>query len=127
MPRQSETGDKILKLFDKYHLLTPVEIGKLIPSVNKTTIYRNLDTLVAEGKLKVLVHDTNSATYELASHPHHHFICSSCNAVIPIEIDERRIEAVFQSPLYSLEDVHIDLHGLCHNCKTRKTLAEEAS
>lgn len=126
MPRQSETAEKIIKLFDKYHLLTPVEICKLIPQVNKTTIYRNLDALVAENKLKVLVHDTNSATYELASHPHHHFICQNCNTVIPIDMDQRRIEAVFQSTLYSLEDVHIDLHGLCHNCSTRKALAQAA-
>ncbi|MFW5704039.1 MAG: Fur family transcriptional regulator [Patescibacteria group bacterium] len=122
MARQSRTRERIYKLFSRHHLLTPKEIMELIPDVNKTTIYRNLDSLVAERKLKELMHDKKSVSYELASHPHphHHFICQDCGIVFPIEIPEEEVLRLFQSGLYSLEQVHIDLRGLCTNCKTRR-------
>lgn len=119
MPRTSSTRQDILDLLTKHHMLTPKQLIEAIPSVNKTTIYRNLEQLVTDGKIKELRHQKDTVSFELTSHQHSHFICRNCEVVLPIEIPDEQFQQVFSSPLYSLENAHVDLHGLCRNCQTR--------
>jgi Fe2+ or Zn2+ uptake regulation protein len=120
MPALTGTSQRIMDLFKDTHLLTAVDILEKMPDVNKSTVYRNIHTLVRQGHLKEIIHDKNIASYEVANaHPHHHFICSVCDTVYPITIDTEIIKKSVANSLFTIKSIHIDMEGICRNCETR--------
>ena len=68
---------------EELHLL----VRKHLPKVSIGTIYRNLKSLVEEGKaLKVIAPD-GVLLFEPVSEKHHHLRCLSCNKVVNFSID----------------------------------------
>ena len=88
---------------------------------DKTTIYREIEFLVAEGVLNQLHFDERSKRYELRTDEHkHHLICTGCSkvedAVLNHDLDavERSLtkQKKFKDQSHSLE-----FYGLCETCQ----------
>jgi len=87
--------------------------------VNKTSIYRELEFLLAEDLLGEVDFLDGSKRYERHSHHHHHLVCSQCKHVTCIDA------CVDLSPFYSrasklgfIVDKHVlEFFGRCSRCQ----------
>lgn len=122
--------EKIIHIFEKTkdplsvsELLKALRRGGLSP--HKTTLYRELESLVGIGILEELKLHNGLRSYELkhekSSH-HHHFICEDCSEVIDfnntaIEQLIKKVESTFKRKGVSVQNHALNLYGLCAECQ----------
>jgi Fur family transcriptional regulator, ferric uptake regulator len=100
--------------------LKPHEVLELakkdIPGIGVATIYRNINRLVSEGWLVPVEIPGDSARYETAMRPHHHFFCCrACGKVFNIHgclHDYHRLTPAG----FELEAHELLLYGRCKSC-----------
>ncbi len=63
-----------------------------MPQVSLGTVYRNLEKLRQQGRLRVVRLDAGVAHYDAMVEPHDHFVCESCGAVTDLARDPARAE-----------------------------------
>lgn len=98
----------------------PVLVEALIKhlSVNKTTIYRQLHSLVTEGIIREVDFSDRKKRYEMAnSVHHHHLVCEDCGRVDDIEIDETPITQQIKNSSYKINRHSLEFFGQCANCQ----------
>ena len=105
-----------LSVFDLQKLLKAKKLA-----VNKTTVYRELNSLKKEGIILELQLKDNKRWYELASRDHHHhIICTECDRVEDFgECDLENLinKALKQAPDFAEITNHtVDFFGLCKSC-----------
>ena len=111
-------SDIILQLLRESHLLTaPQLVEKLHHQgnpVNKTTVYRALEKLEAQGV--VCKHNlvNNDLAYELREHHHDHLICTQCGQVVTAEC---LLEVLPQVQDFNISHHHLTLYGVCSECQ----------
>ncbi len=106
--RTNKYKDKIIKLFTQNHILAISDISEKIPEANFSTIYRNVEQMVLDRKLKKIFLNKDNIKYELASHAHNHFVCDTCG-------DIEEVEVVVKDKTKIVRDVVV--HGCCNDCK----------
>lgn len=115
---------EILKRSDK-PLTAPellIELSEEGFEPNKTTLYRQLDTLINISVVQSVHLYSGVTHYELQTHHHHHFICKKCAKVECIEdeklenaIDE--LENTMRNKRGNVIHSHeLYLTGLCGTC-----------
>ena len=111
--RKNIYRDKIVRVLSRHHLLSITNIQKYLPKVDYSTIYRNVEQLVADGELRKIVVGDGGALYELsgASDDHGHFLCLDCG---DIESTQTANMSVPVSRQYVIKDILIK--GLCGKC-----------
>jgi Fe2+ or Zn2+ uptake regulation protein len=96
-------------------------LGKAGVSVNRTTVYREVDFLKGAGLLREIRLGDGQGRYEfLTESHHHHLVCISCKSIQCVELrqcldlEEKRIgrESNFRVMEHSLE-----FFGLCADCQ----------
>lgn len=100
--------EKILDLLSKKHLLSISEINKNLPEANQSTIFRNVEQLVKEDKIKKVVIDKNTTSYEKNGDNHYHFICNKCEKI-------EEVKDIIKIKDKQITDILI--HGYCKRCK----------
>lgn len=90
-----------------------------LPSVNLSTVYRNLELLVDEGLARRTELGRDRAFYEPThEHPHHHLVCEHCGDVTHVHSaalgDLGR--CVHAATGFALSDREITLFGRCARC-----------
>jgi Fur family ferric uptake transcriptional regulator len=89
------------------------------PTVNRATIYRNLDFLRSQ-RLIVTAEINGRTVYELGAEPHHHFVCHTCRTVT--ELPHRLVRDFFRrierELAFSVEMDHLVLSGTCPLCRS---------
>ncbi len=97
-------------------------------SVNKTTVYRNLDKMTENGKLtkrKSMVSD--AFVYQTSDgdghcEEHIHFLCNNCGSVI--HLSDKKTEHYLKSLSKELGlQINLNqssLNGLCQKCRNKK-------
>lgn len=115
--KNSKKRNKILDLFKSGHLLTANEVCQRIPDVDRATIYRNLLLLSNEGILREVNVKKGISSYEInvKGDHHQHFICSNCDKVLPIDVDEEILKQAAPKGT-KLEDFELNLVGKCQDC-----------
>ena len=105
--------------------LSPQEVFLILQRsqrMNRVTLYRILDLLVAKDLLQRISAGDRSFRYGLgpnANHPHHsHFYCSQCGnmeclAPGAVNVDTRSIERTFPA---LIQRVEVRLDGICRIC-----------
>ncbi len=88
---------------------------------DKTTIYREIEFLVAEGVLKQLHFDERSKRYELRTDEHkHHLICTGCkkveDAVLSHDLDDVEKKLTKQKK-FKVQSHSLEFYGLCETCQ----------
>jgi Fe2+ or Zn2+ uptake regulation protein len=93
-------------------------VRREMPRVSLGTIYRNLQLLVAEGRLRAW--SRGAATrYDADLTPHDHFLCEGCGLLLDLERAgaplpaERRLK----SKGFDVRGRILDLIGLCRQCR----------
>lgn len=103
--------------------LTPLEVyervGKILPGITETTIYRTLTFLTRQGLLLAAHIGGGQLVYELAGREHHHLICRACGQACEIEHGMladlyRSFEA---STGFQIDTTHVTFFGLCPQCR----------
>lgn len=95
------------------------------PTINLSTVYRTLHWLEQVELVRARVFEHTDPTCrgsrfdKALPSEHHHFICSTCNAVI--EFDSQLAEALkceFQDRFQAeVENASVILYGICANCR----------
>lgn len=80
--------EKIVQAFHGAHVLSIAAIAKKVPGADFSTIFRNVELLCKEGKLKKIIIDEDVTVYELVNinHSHDHFICNECGGVEEVHV-----------------------------------------
>lgn len=93
------------------------EVKKKVPSISLGTVYRTLDALVKEGKIQAL-HTGGATRYDAFTDPHPHLVCTSCGAVVDLELEvEPVLEAAQrQNPEVRITGAKLTFEGLCPRC-----------
>jgi Fe2+ or Zn2+ uptake regulation protein len=105
--------DKIIKLFEKNHLLSIPDIHKKMKDADYSTVCRNVGQLVADEDIKKVVFDKDVVMYEInnTEHNHDHFVCTDCGLV-----DELDRSFINLSSLKQCVVKDVVVKGLCKNC-----------
>lgn len=100
-----------IKLNDLY-----VEVKNDFPTISLSTVYRNIDALEKENKLRKIPNKVGSDYIEDISLPfHNHFICTKCNRVFDL-MDEKTIPAHYDEHGNYIEETNIIKYGICKEC-----------
>lgn len=111
------------------HASRPVTAPEILETVNKNysidkaTVYRNIEFLVKEHILREVHFNDDFVRYEYASEDHHHHIvCKICKKVIPVK--SKKLENILDDFEKEIEKIHgikvtshdLEFFGECERC-----------
>jgi Fe2+ or Zn2+ uptake regulation protein len=100
------TADQILK-----------RVRGRVPQVSLGTVYRNLEKLQLQGRLRMVRLAGGGAHYDAVLEEHDHFICESCGTVRDLDTTTRpRSTTALQRQGYLVRWQTTAIHGLCPEC-----------
>lgn len=129
--RATKTRIAVLDLFFCDH--TPLSAARILDEleaqmvrVNKTTVYRELETLETLGIIKSLILQDRKQYFELSTREHHHhFVCTVCQQITDIEIDEEslleRAERLGRKLGFHISNHAVEFYGQCSACLSTLT------
>ncbi len=97
-------------------------------NIGRTTVYRQLDKLCDEKKVrKFFSGENNACCYQLESehcHNHYHLKCSSCGTLIHTECDflDKLTSHIFNDHQFKIDGSRTVLYGICKNCREEKAV-----
>jgi Fe2+ or Zn2+ uptake regulation protein len=97
------------------------DLRKRIPNLSLGTVYRNLEILEDQNRIRSIKLDQRETRYDAAMNPHAHFYCKACGAVVdmPLREDCCQIAQDLRTAGNKIEKVCIDIIGLCGTCLQR--------
>jgi len=97
-------------------------VHKKLPRISLATVYRNLHSLVEEGKIRTLLLDEQAARYDPETGEHDHFVCDRCGRVIDLFLRRaRRIDlTALAKQGYVVTTHNLTVHGTCQVCAARR-------
>ncbi len=116
MSRPAVISQKIHHLLEKKHFLSASQILQEIEkvtAVNKTSIYRALEKLSADGILCKQTLASDDIVYELRGDHHDHLVCETCGNVEAIEC---RTVVPKKTSGFSIQHHHTTFYGVCKTC-----------
>lgn len=126
--RLTKTRQALVSLFLDFY--TPLSVPRILDelacrglSVNKTTVYRELEQLEKVGIVKSLSLQDRKQYFELATRDHHHhFVCVECDEVEDVHFDEGDLakqEALLaEKNEFAVLSHSLEFFGLCRHCQT---------
>ena len=86
--------------------------------IGLATVYRTLNTLVADGLADSLVNAGESLFRDCSKDHHHHLICNGCGIAVEIEAEQAETWATKVAKDHGFTQVThtIDIFGLCGAC-----------
>lgn len=98
------------------------QVSRVIPELNRTTVYRSLETLVNLGVLTRLCHPGRVVRFDPRTSVHHHLICLECDSVL--DIDDERLNQLdlpdTSEQGFELQDFRVQLRGTCKECRRKE-------
>lgn len=96
------------------------EVVKVVPSINLSTLYRNLKSLVLQRQVELHEIAGHAPRYLIAKAEHvHHFLCQSCNRLFMIHVCPQDIASMVPAG-FAMQGHSITLTGLCKECLNRE-------
>lgn len=92
------------------------QVRHRLPRISLATVYRTLDTLVAEG-LAWRVPGSQPARFEGHNDGHVHFVCRHCGTVIDLFPQKTPVDLTGLTDDVAIENYELLLKGLCPRCK----------
>ena len=97
-------------------------VHKRLPRISLATVYRNLHSLVEEGKIRTLLLNEQGARFDPETSQHDHFVCERCGRVVDLFL--RRARQLDLSSLakqgYVVTTHNLTVHGICRVCHARR-------
>ena len=101
-------------------------VRKKLPRISLATVYRNLQRLAEDGKIRTVLLGERVARYDPETSDHDHFICESCGRVIDLFLERDR--QVDLTPLvrdgYVVTAHNLTVYGVCQVCAVQGETAE---
>lgn len=93
------------------------------PHISLGTVYRNLALLTELGEIKKISTGDGPDHFDGDISQHHHFICSKCQQVIDLEMEniDEIIEKATQHFGGQIEGYLTIFHGLCEHCMNEQS------
>ncbi len=89
----------------------------LMPSINLATVYRNLDSLAKEGRIRRVQHVLGDR-FDKTLHHHAHFICEKCGEFTDIStLDLKKVIDNLKISIHNITSVDFVITGTCSSCK----------
>ena len=110
--------------------LSAADIYKILErssTINRVTVYRILDLLVAQGIVERISTGGRAFYYGLAPNDHHgphpHFYCKNCGQMDCLSPESLIVDT---EPLWKtfpgrIDKVEVRIDGICKNCEKRQT------
>ena len=127
--KQREEIIKYLKTNEHNHICVEDIENYLLENnlkINKSTIYRFLNTLIKENQIRRVKID-DKACYQMIidedCHHEIHFLCNNCNQLYHLEETKEYLQFLktFQKKFDLLiDDTKTVFYGLCNECKEKK-------
>ena len=92
------------------------------PDISLATVYRNLARFKSQGLVCSVATVRGVERFDAMTHPHVHFICSSCDAVIDLpqmEIPESLSTEAEASSGCRVQNCRLTFTGLCGKCASK--------
>lgn len=90
-------------------------------TVNKTTVYRELQFLREKGFIRALQFDERNKRYELVPSEHrHHLICTACKKIDDIVLDhdlDHVEQTLAKNKRFKVQRHALEFYGLCGECQ----------
>jgi len=123
--RKTTCRRELLSMFvDVASSLTVEEIHKRLETeMDKTTVYRTLDTFESSGLIHRVPDKKNLTRFALCknghhgdghSHDHAHFICNQCEETFCLP--EVNLPPAIKVEGYQVNSLHLTLGGICDEC-----------
>jgi len=96
----------------------PLSIQDIVAQVkvDEVSVYRTVALLLNEKLIEELNLTSGVNQYSLSHGHHHHVVCTNCNLVVHLHLDEEP-KAPKSIPGFSkIEDHELTYYGLCRNC-----------
>ena len=90
-------------------------LKKKNPSLSRTTVYNSLDTMIKHNIVQELTISKTESRYDLKEKMHHHFLCTSCNKIIDIDVQCPFLGDMLEDR-NKIEEVHGYFKGTCEEC-----------
>ena len=90
-----------------------------MPRVSLGTVYRNLQRLAAEGRIRAIDAWGKTTRWDADLSAHHHFVCTGCGLIRDVPRPEGESASIFASfslPGFTITGHHLELEGLCPAC-----------
>ncbi len=102
------------------------EIHKDYPTISKATVFRVLAGECEEGNAQ-RIYAGGSARYECGTKKHWHISCRLCGKVADVELpfEDDLLHSVKNNDGFTAERYFIEFIGLCPECKSSETSADE--
>lgn len=94
-------------------------LSKQIPTLSKTTVYNTMQKFVEAQLVLALRVYENEVRYDINTHPHAHFKCTSCKKVFDIELDKIDLNHNNLDGFF-VQSSELNLEGLCPDCQKDK-------
>lgn len=126
LQRQTIQKQLILEALDRFKMvkghLSIDEIYNAIkevyPSISKTTVYRNVRQLAEAGTIRQITLEDGIERYDLNTHDHHHFTCTSCGEIYDVDVPElpNFSQSISKHYGFSTEKINLSFSGICAEC-----------
>jgi Fur family peroxide stress response transcriptional regulator len=94
-------------------------LKKEFPNLSMGTVYRNLNILVEQGKVRRIDFGSTFDRYDANISQHYHFICERCGSItdLYIPIDQELNHRVNKATNFETRRHRIEFFGLCDRCR----------
>jgi Fur family transcriptional regulator, peroxide stress response regulator len=93
-------------------------VRRELPRISLGTVYRNLQRLVADGKLSMAPVGDRSARFDPMTDPHDHFVCEGCGRIFDV-MREQGAAVTFRSLRsrgFEIRSHALSVYGACPAC-----------
>jgi Fur family transcriptional regulator, peroxide stress response regulator len=93
-------------------------VRKKLPRISLATVYRNLQRLVEDGKIRTVLLGERVARYDPETSDHDHFVCESCGRVIDLFLERKRQVDLtsLANDGYIVTTHKLTVYGVCRVC-----------
>jgi Fe2+ or Zn2+ uptake regulation protein len=97
-------------------------VRRQLPRISLGTVYRNLQLLVSEGRLRAWTRG-RSVRFDADLAAHDHFVCESCGLLVDLERapEAPSTERTLKTRGYLVRERILEFVGLCRDCRRGRT------
>lgn len=91
---------------------------KELPTIAKSTIYRNIDALLKQNQIDKYYLNDNELFYQIKDNKHKHYvICDACKKMFDLPLCPiHEIEDAMKEEGFSISEHYIQISGTCRDC-----------
>jgi len=102
-----------------------MQVKKILPDISLGTVYRNLNLLADQDKIRRLDIGDGVVHFDAKIEPHYHLICDDCGCIKDLILDESHLAFLIEQVQKECDDqimgADIVFHGICPNCLKKKS------